>query len=271
MCAIVSDSTNTKNSSAVAIFARAPEPGKAKTRLSPLLGQEGAAAFQAALIGDALGKVASLASVARYLFVSATGPRASTLCNRGRARNHTYTLAAQRGTDLGDRLERAFYRMLRRHRRVLVIGTDSPELSLRGLRQALDELRWCDAVLGPCPDGGYYLVGLRRLETGLFLGVRWGTSFAFQDTLCNLVKCHFTCSILEPLLDIDRPADFRRLSTSLSLSRQLRRLAPATWSFVNRLESVEGRARVSALGRETARRTAETSHGLRSCEKTLTG
>jgi len=81
------------------------------------------------------------------------------------------------------------------------------------------------------------LIGLRRFESGLLRGVRWGTSFAFQDTLGNLVKRHFSCSVLGPLLDIDRPTDFRRLSKSLSLSPQLRCLAPATWSFVNRLAS----------------------------------
>jgi uncharacterized protein len=231
----------------VAIFARAPEPGRAKTRLWPLLGREGAAAFQAALMSDAMRKVASLGGIARYLFL-ANGTLGSTFGGQGQATNHGYTLVRQQGTDLGERLQRAFYRMLGRHRRALVIGTDSPQLSPRGLRRALDELRWCDAVLGPCPDGGYYLIGLRRFERGLLRAVRWGTSFAFQDTLHNLVKCCFSCSVLEPLPDIDRPADLRRLSKSLSLSPQLRRLAPATWSFVKRLESSQD-FRVSALSR----------------------
>ena len=222
-----------KDSPAVAILARAPEPGKAKTRLSPLLGPEGAATFQAALLSDARRKVAAMRGIARYLFVLANGPLGFAMCRQGRARNHTYTLAGQQGRDLGERLERAFHQLLRCHWRALVIGTDSPELSARALRQALQELRCCDAVLGPCPDGGYYLIGLRRLKRGLFRGVRWGTSFAFRDTLRNLIERHFSCSVLEPLLDIDRPADFRRLSKSLSLSPQLRRLAPATWSFVN--------------------------------------
>jgi uncharacterized protein len=233
----VISSASKEASPAVAIFARAPEPGKAKTRLSPLLGREGAAAFQAALISDALRKVTSLGSIARYLFVLAAGSSGFTLSNPGRARNHKYTLVGQQGTDLGERLQRAFCRMLGRHPRVLVIGTDSPQLSPRTLRQALDELRWCDAVLGPCPDGGYYLIGLRRLEKGLFLRIRWGTSFAFRDTLQNLVQRHFSCSVLESLPDIDCPSDFRSLSKTLSLRPQLRRLAPATWSFVNRLAS----------------------------------
>ena len=227
------ESTSKQDSPAVAVFARAPEPGKAKTRLLPLLGPEGAAAFQAALLADALRKVASLSGIARYLFVLADGRLGLAKRIQG---NRAYIPAGQRGKDLGERLRQAFHRMLRRHWRVLVIGTDSPELSPRVLRQALDELLWCDAVLGPCPDGGYYLIGLRRLRKGLFHGVRWGTRFAFGDTLRNLIEGHFSCSILEPLLDIDRPGDFYRLSKRMSRSPQLRRLAPATWSFVNRHE-----------------------------------
>lgn len=242
------DSASRKDLPAVAIFARLPALGRGKSRLWPLLGREGAAAFQAALMSDAVRKVASLGGIARYLFILADGPLGFTFGGRGQARNHGYTLVRQQGTDLGERLQRAFCRMLGRHPRALVIGTDSPQLSPRGLRRALDELRWCDAVLGPCPDGGYYLIGLRRFERDLLRFVRWGTSFAFRDTLHNLVKCSCSCSVLEPLLDIDRPADFRRLSKILSLSPQLRRLAPATWSFMNRLESSQD-FRVSALSR----------------------
>jgi uncharacterized protein len=151
----VIDSTSRKDSAAVAIFARAPEPGKAKTRLWPLLGREGAAAFQAALMSDAVRKVASVGSIARYLFILANGPLGFTFGGQGQAGTHGYTLVRQQGTDLGERLQRAFCRMLGRHPHALVIGTDSPQLSPRGLRRALDELLWCDAVLGPCPDGGY--------------------------------------------------------------------------------------------------------------------
>jgi uncharacterized protein len=251
----VIDSTSQKDSPAVGIFARLPALGKGKSRLWPLLGREGAVAFQAALMSDAVRKVVSLGGIARYLFILANGPLGFAFSRRDQARNYQYTVVVQQGTDLGERLEGAFRRLLRRHWRALVIGTDSPELSRRGLRQALNELRWCDAVLGPCPDGGYYLIGLRRLEKDLLRGVRWGTSFAFQDTLHNLLKSHFSCSVLEPLLDIDRPADFRRLSKSLSLRPQLRRLAPATSSFVNRRESAQDAIPGS---RAQSRRRAET-------------
>lgn len=143
-----------------------------------------------------------------------------------------YAVLPQRGHDLGQRLERAFRHLLRRHVAAVVIGTDSPLLPVRILRTALGELRLCDAVLGPCPDGGYYLIGLRRLDTGLFRGIRWGTRFAFRDTLRNLFQRDFCCSVLEPVADVDRPRDIRRLARELAQCRAARRLAPATWRIL---------------------------------------
>lgn len=215
----------------MAIFARAPSPGRAKTRLIPLLGSRGAAEFQAALISDCIGKVNALGGRApRYVFFTGTGsPATAALFSR-------FTLVRQRGADLGDRLTHAFQRLLRRHAVAVVIGTDSPTLAPRVLRAARRELRVCDAVLGLSPDGGFYLIGLRRTErvkTGdLFRGVRWGSAFAFRDTLRNLLRHGLACSILEPCADVDRPEDFRRLVRELAGSRALRRAAPAVWRFV---------------------------------------
>jgi len=210
----------------VAIFARAPSAGRAKTRLIPLLGARGAAEFHAALISDTLRKVNVLAGrVSRYLFLAGREiPVTESLLD--------YTLVRQRGPNLGARLEKAFRQLLRRHPAAVVIGTDSPTLPPRLLRKALGELRSCDAVLGPCPDGGYYLIGLRRLSPGVFRGVRWGSAVAFRDTLRNLLRRTFACAILEPIADVDRPEDLRRLARKLARSAEARRAAPAVWRFL---------------------------------------
>lgn len=215
----------------MAIFARAASPGKAKTRLIPLLGSRGAAEFQAALIADSIRKVNALTGRAsRYLFFAGRCFRAAA------SRLSGYALVRQRGQDLGERLGLAFLTLLRRHSAALVIGTDSPTLAPRALRAALRELRACPAVLGPSPDGGFYLIGLRRAEAkgiaGLLRGVRWGTAFAFRDTLRNLLRRGLACSVLEPCADVDRPEDFRRLARELARSRAARRAAPAVWAFV---------------------------------------
>lgn len=248
-------STVRKNLPAIAIFARAPEPGKAKTRLAPLLGPEGAAAFQAALIADALRKVELMRGLARYCFFSSSGGFALAACRKAGARRNSFTLMPQEGANLGKRLERAFRQLVRHHPRAVVMGTDSPALSPRVLRQALQELRWCDAVLGPCPDGGYYLIGLRKASKDLLRGVRWGTGFAFGDTLRSLLRHGFSCSVLEPLPDVDRPPDWRRLWESLSSNPQLRRLAPATWSCVNEAQWAQNTITASPRARRSSPNT----------------
>ena len=132
------------------------------------------------------------------------------------------------------KLQRAFRQLLRQHPRVVVVGTDSPLLAPAMLRLALAELRTTDAVLGPCPDGGYYLVGLRRICHGLFSGVRMGTKFAFEDTLRSLLDHGFSCSLLEPYPDIDLPKDLVALKESLAKNSSARRLAPQTWRFLSK-------------------------------------
>jgi len=199
--------------------------------LIPLLGAPGAAEFHAALISDTERKVNRVAKRAsRYFFLA--GPTfPSSLPG--------YIRQRQRGKDLGARLETAFQRLFRRHTTAVIIGTDSPELPPRILVQALRELRSCDAVLGPCPDGGYYLIGLRRQERrrfhGIFHRVRWGSSFAFRDTLNCFLRRELICSVLEPFADVDRPEDFLRLRRSMARNRAVRQGSPGVWRFMERI------------------------------------
>ncbi len=211
---------------ALAVFARAPVAGEAKTRLQPLLGPRGAADFHAALLADTLRKVNALSRrVAPFFFLSGRDfPVTSSLSD--------YTLRRQRGGGLGERLADAFRRLLPRHGRVVVIGTDSPLLPARLLRAALEELRVCDAVLGPCPDGGFYLIGLRRLLPGLLRGVRWGSRWARRDVLGRLARGGLSCALLEPLADVDVPRDVERLKAQMRASAASRRLAPCAWNFL---------------------------------------
>lgn len=231
---------------ALAIFARKPEPGSAKTRLIPLLGAQGAATFQAALLRDSIRKLYSLSLRATpYVFVTGSprrknrGDIPANFSDFGTAGcSASVRLIEQRGSDLGERLARAFRFLLAKHPAAVVIGTDSPLLRIQTLRLALRELGICDAVLGPCPDGGYYLVGMRRgphaPPVRVFSSIRWGTHFAFRDTLSNLLRRGLSCSILEQVPDVDRPRDLQNLCAEFTRSLTARRLAPSTWRFLER-------------------------------------
>lgn len=214
---------------AIAVFARAPIPGKTKTRLIPALGPHGAAELHRTLVSDTLRKVARLRTEsAHYLFV-ADGKIPEQIIP------HEFQLRRQTGRNLGTRLERAFGKLLQQHPSVIIIGTDSPAFAPSMLRLALQELRTTDAVLGPCPDGGYYLIGLRRTVRGLFSKVRLGSEFAMQDTLGSLLAHGFSCSVLEPYPDIDLPSDLVNLKISLTRKPASRRLMPQTWRFLSKI------------------------------------
>lgn len=222
-------SSSKSSTPAVAVFARAIVPGKTKTRLIPALGPAGAAEFHRALVSDALRKVARLRSpLARYVF--AAGGNLP-----GEMVPEAFECRRQRGRDLAQRLQSAFTQLLRQHSRAVIIGTDSPALPSSILRLALEELRTTDAVLGPCPDGGYYLIGLRRTQRGLFDDLRLGTEFAFRDTLDSLVENGFSCSVLEPYPDIDLPKNLLTLRKFLIRNLAARRLMPQTWSFLSKI------------------------------------
>jgi rSAM/selenodomain-associated transferase 1 len=110
--------------------------------------------------------------------------------------------------DLGVRLERAFKEAFQSGtNRVVIVGSDCPGLTPKILRQAIDGLADQDLVLGPARDGGYYLIGLSRPLSPLFVNIPWGTEKVFNKTIEIVNKFGLKALLLEPLDDIDRPED----------------------------------------------------------------
>ncbi len=225
----------------IAVFARVPVAGYAKTRLIPMLGPQAAADFQAALVSDTLRKVVRLKGCALpYLFLTGS-PIISRATSLFVAPCITeFRVIRQQGRDLGERLANAFHRLLRSHARSVIIGADLPLLPMSKMHQALRELKVCESVLGPCPDGGFYLIALRRpasygMLQDIFRGIRWGTACSFGDTLRNLLRLGLSCSVLERCGDVDLPRDVQRVKKILSDNPAARRLAPATWKFLKRM------------------------------------
>lgn len=217
---------------ALAVFARAAIPGRTKTRLIPALGRKGAAEFHRALVSDTLHKVLRLKlRIARYLFVTGGSGLISFLPD-------CYHYRRQRGRDLAERLDQAFAHLLQEHPCAIIIGTDSPEIPCSLLTFALRKLRTTDAVLGPCPDGGYYLLGLRQTSPGLLRRIRLETPLAFRNTIDRLLTLGFSTSILEPYPDVDYPKDYAALQRNLVKNPGMRRLMPATWRFLSTYPTV---------------------------------
>lgn len=197
---------------AILVFAKAPVPGAAKTRLIPLLGSKRAAALQNRLLHHALA-TARAAFPAHLQLWCAPDTAHPALIKASQL--HRATLHAQQGADLGLRLAHAFELALRDKPKVLVIGTDCPALSVKHLHQAAAALRnGNDGVFIPAEDGGYTLIGLSRHEPRLFSGIDWGSERVMQQTREQLRSCGLRWQELEYLWDVDRPQDWQRLQQS---------------------------------------------------------
>ena len=196
------------------VFARAPEPGRAKTRLIPVLGPEGAANLQGRLIRHALETVtaAGLGEVELWCTPHASFPFFGA-CEK----DFGVRLRAQGPGDLGARMLRASRETLARAPAAIVIGTDCPALTADHLVRGAQALAEHDAVLGPAEDGGYVLFGLRRTSPRLFENMDWGTSSVLDATRERMRVLGWSWSELPPLWDLDRPEDYARLVRHPSL------------------------------------------------------
>lgn len=182
----------------VAIFTRFPEPGRAKTRLIPALGAEGAAALHRRLAERTLAAVRA-AGLPYRLHVTGAPPAAFTDWLG-------LTDAMEQGEgDLGERLARAGPPYP-----TLFIGTDAPDLDADLLVRAADSLAAHDAAIGPAEDGGYWLLGLARPVPGVFRNIPWSTDRVFTDTQARLAEAGIEPALLPCLADCDRPDDLAR-------------------------------------------------------------
>jgi rSAM/selenodomain-associated transferase 1 len=192
----------------VVVFARAPEPGKVKTRLISELGKSGAAALHRRLVAHSL-TAATQAGIGPVQLWCAPDTRDPFFGHCGH--DFGVSLHSQGDGDLGVRMQRAFEAVLVRSPRAILVGSDIPELSAQYLRAAGAELERFDAVIGPAEDGGYVLIGLSRCDAGLFRGVPWGGSAVLEQTRLRLAALSLRASELPPLWDLDRPEDLDRL------------------------------------------------------------
>jgi rSAM/selenodomain-associated transferase 1 len=193
---------------AIIVFAKAPVAGQAKTRLIPALGAEGAAQLAERLLGAALDHAAQANIGPVELCVT---PHRTHPAFIAAARRLSLTVSEQGDGDLGDRMARAFDRVLATHDAAILIGTDAPALDAAYLRAAAAALRDRDAVFAPAADGGYALVGLRRPQPGLFIGMRWSHDQVMAQTRARLAALALRHAELPIVHDIDEPADLHHL------------------------------------------------------------
>jgi rSAM/selenodomain-associated transferase 1 len=197
-----------RDSRRLLVFARAPVPGEVKTRLIPALGADGAAGLYARLLERTLttASTAAVAPVDLWCAPDIGDPAFATAEARWGV-----ALYEQTQGDLGERMCHALGTALIGRQKAVLVGCDCPALSAAALDAAFAALDDHDVVLGPAEDGGYVLIGLRRLSPVLFEGIEWGGDRVLRQTRSRLVALGWRWHELPMLWDVDRPEDLARL------------------------------------------------------------
>ena len=197
----------------IAIFTRAPVPGMAKTRLIPLLGEEGAARVQRQMTWRTLGTARALPDAQVSLWCAGDiGHPFLREC----ASHFGVPCLPQPDGDLGLRMADCLHTVLATHRKALLIGTDCPVFDAGALRSAALALDTARMVFTPAEDGGYVLVGARRggLEERCFSEVAWSTAQVMAQTRERLQQGGWRSGQdwleMPALWDVDTPADYLR-------------------------------------------------------------
>jgi len=197
---------------ALIIMAKEPAVGSTKTRLTPPLSPEQAAALYAALLKDTLALGASLKGI--DLSIAVTPPEAVGYFERiSPPGAHLLPVDCEH---IGECLSQVIGRLLEKgHPKVCALNSDGPSLPREHIRRAFDLLDDYDVVLGPNEDGGYYLVGLQHLHAEIFTGIPWSTAQVLPRTLEKVKTMGLQIALLAPWYDVDSPADVARLEREL--------------------------------------------------------
>lgn len=195
----------------IVVFTKAPEPGAVKTRLIPLLGDVRAAALHQTLTDRAIATAlaADIGPVTLCCAPTAQHPLLAHYCRR-----RDLTVSSQCDGDLGARMLHAAGNALTTLSRVIIIGSDSPAMTVADLQCAARALDDYDVVLTPAEDGGYTLIGLTRCDATLFGHIAWGGNQVMATTRERLAYLAWSWRELALSWDIDRPEDYRRLLAS---------------------------------------------------------
>ena len=208
---------------ALVIMARYPEPGKTKTRLGRTIGNDRAAALYQAFLTDLAHRFVGQPYHLHWAYTPSEANFHDFIATL--APSQYMTCFPQQGADLAARLHHAFKETRKRgFEQTILIGSDSPHISLATIYNAYKALDRADVVLGPADDGGYYLIAMRHPHD-LFTGIPMSTSRVCEMTIDLAHRQELLVYLLQPLLDVDELPNLLRLA---ELLQEDPTLAPAT-------------------------------------------
>jgi len=187
---------------ALIIFAKTPILGRVKTRLQPDISPQKGLEIYKSFVKEIADRCAKLKGIDRFLGCS---PTKDDDFLRRLATRHKFEMFDQCGEDLGERIVNAFKDHFKKgYKKVAIIGTDSPTIPLEYIKMAFRELDKRNLVLGPCCDGGLYLIGLRKKITpALFSNIPWDTSAVMNKMLKKINSLNISFFMLPFWYDVD--------------------------------------------------------------------
>ena len=234
---------------ALAVMTKAPRAGRVKTRLTPPLTPEEAAALNTCFLRDTATAIAKATQNGLARGIAVYTPAGAEAAYAGILPDE-FELVPQRGDAFGERLVFATQDLLRLgFNSLCLIDSDSPTVPQRAFDEAVDFLsRASDAVvLGPSDDGGYYLIGLKKLHRELFEGIDWSTEQVLEQTIERARTINLPVHLLPTWYDVDDRDTLNRLCQEFFGANGSARdgyPAPATRQFLDDLLQREGRQRI---------------------------
>lgn len=187
---------------ALIIFAKNPVHGKVKTRLAKHIGNDRAMNLYLKLLYNTYLQTKDM-NCDKYLFLS--DKKNVDLFSKN------FKQFVQNGNDIGERMKNAFEEVLKSgHNKIILIGTDIPELDEHLINEAFNNLSEKDFVLGPAADGGYYLIGMKKFSGYIFENIEWSTEKVLSKTIENIKERSESYSLLKELNDLDDIEDLKK-------------------------------------------------------------
>jgi len=193
----------------ILLFVKYPDKGKVKMRLSVDLNKDIVQELYRCFVQDTLATVKKIDSQLIICFLPAEAEK-----KFHKWLGSILLYLPQNGVDLGERMKNSFTDVFTKgFRRVVLIGSDSPDLPKKYIKQAFDILLTKDVVLGPTVDGGYYLIGFHTnsFTPSVFEDVPWGKQMVFQETMMKIMQTHHSVGLLPIWSDVDTITDLKYL------------------------------------------------------------
>ena len=190
---------------ALIIFTKNPEAGKVKTRLAATLGNEAALSVYVQLLSYTV-SITNYLPVDKFVFYS------NHILQEDIWNNKHFFKQVQAGSDLGERMKNALDVTFQDgYDKIVIIGTDCPDLNAGIIMNAFAYLNSHDVVIGPAEDGGYYLLGMKQLYSELFENIIWSTNTVLNETQMKCTALQLNYYLLPVLKDIDEEKDLVHL------------------------------------------------------------